>query len=186
MAIDGDPGRRGPEDRRAALLLPPLLVAAIAIVAVFFVFYQAEVVVGPSMLPALRPGDRLLLTRGYGPPRFGDIVVFRTTTDGQPTDVVKRVIGLPGDEVLVVDDIAWVNGRREPTAYETLAGDGPERVGPVTVPAGELFVLGDNRGQSLDSRYTGTVPLEAVKGRAVAVFSPITRVRRIDAVTTGE
>ncbi len=181
MTHEPIPGRAPDKDRPAALLLIPLTLLLFALVTVFFVVWRAALVAGPSMLPTLKPEDRLLTTRGYADLRHGDIVVFEPAElYDEGDDVVKRVIGLPGDVVLVAGDRVWVNGQAEPT-------DRPLRISytaptgvEVRVPPGELFLLGDNRPASFDSREMGPVPHERVKGRVVAVFAPIDRIRRID------
>lgn len=166
-------------DRAAALLILPLTMVLVLLVGVFFVFGSPFAVNGTSMYPTLHHTDRLLITRSYRTPQRGDIVVFDRLEDGVPTDLVKRVIGIPGDEVRLVGDHAWVNGRPE--------GGHPVRTSPsqdyapveVTVRPGHVFVLGDNRPVSNDSRFIGQVPLSAVKGKAVWIFTPITRIRRL-------
>lgn len=173
----GEDGRV-PNDRYALLLLP-LAVVFTLLVLVFFVLFGRATVSGDSMTPTLLAEDRLLLTKGYPVPRRGDIIVFVRDEQGRPTEVVKRVIAIPGDEVRTYGDLAWIGGKPEPKGYDIVISGSRRRVGPVTVPKGSVFVLGDNRAVSLDSRFIGFVPLSSVKGRAVAVFSPVTRIRRI-------
>lgn len=133
----------------------------------------------------------------WGTPSPGDVLVVRSPFDG--IDIVKRVIAVGGDEVEIRDDEVYLNGRsltRQPyrtdgeerTAVEGV-GDRewsvtasrftpPERHGPVTVTHGEIFVLGDHRDRSNDSRYIGGVPLENIIGRAVGLYwSSADRVR---------
>ncbi len=118
------------------------------------------------------------------PIRRGDVVVFKFPED--PTrDFIKRVIGLPGETVEIRDKTVLVDGKalEEPYARfidTPLRKDDPEyglrvesaRVpfGPETVPEGKLFVLGDNRDNSRDSRYWGYLPIDQVKGRALLVY----------------
>jgi signal peptidase I len=118
------------------------------------------------------------------PIRRGDVVVFKFPED--PTrDFIKRVIGLPGEAVEIQDKTVLVDGKplEEPYARfidTPLRRDDPEyglRVetgrgtwGPQTVPEGRLFVLGDNRDNSRDSRYWGFLPIDQVKGRALLVY----------------
>ena len=187
-AIDGAiPPAPDPDtgERIARWLLVPLLAVLVAAIAVFFVFFQTVVVVGPSMLPGLRNGDYLLVTKGYKDPVRGDIVVFKEQSDGQTIDVVKRVIGAPGDTVEVIDDAATVNGKPEPVRHiiKGTVNEYPGNTGvfpTVEVPQGYIYVLGDNRPVSLDSRYRGPIPMSQVDGRAVFRFAPITRVGFVD------
>jgi signal peptidase I len=117
---------------------------------------------GPSMQPALQPGDRALVRRGGRPLLAGDVVVFHEppllagpdpTVSAVPSEtwVVKRVVALAGDRV-------------PPAVAESAAGE-------LHVPPGALVVLGDNRPMSRDSRHWGFIPEQAVLGRAVRTLS---------------
>lgn len=167
-------------DDRYALLLVPLAAVMVTLLLVFFVFFHYTTVDGDSMKPTLLSQDRLLLTKGYDTPHRDDIIVFTLDEGGQQVEVVKRVIGLPGDSVFTRGDAATVNGKPEPRGFGTLVSDSQRTVGPLTVPKGQLFVMGDNRAVSLDSRFIGTIPISSVIGRAVAVFSPVTRLKMLD------
>jgi signal peptidase I len=117
-------------------------------------------------------------------PRRGDIVIFRSPE--RPTvDLVKRLVGLPGDTVEVVDKNLFVNGERvadaayavhkDPVLYPDRPGiDGQRRrrdnYGPIRVPDGSYFCMGDNRDHSYDSRYWGAVPAKYLKGRAFVIY----------------
>ena len=150
------------------------------IVLVFFVLFQAVRIDGPSMLPTLRDADRVLITRNTQAVHRGDIVVLITGEGETRIELVKRVIGVAGDTVEIRNDVAFVNGVREPEYGQQV--DEPRYTGsqvPLTVPSGQLYVMGDNRTLSEDSRYIGTVPLAGVVGRVVAIFAPIQRARRI-------
>ena len=168
-----------PPNNRYAPLLIVLTMVMIAVLTVFFIVFQYATVSGPSMRPSLVSDDRLLLTRGYPVAHRGDIVVFNWTFPSGPEEVVKRVVGLPGDVVVMQGDVAWVNGVREPSDHQLITAAADVPFGPAKVPDGTLFVLGDNRPVSLDSRFIGFVPLNMVKGRAVAVFSPVDRMRLV-------
>ncbi len=179
MAFDGRVTSEAPSDRKAALLLLPLLFTLIVLVLVFFVLYTPGHVDGPSMLPTLKPEDRLLVTKGYPDPRRGDLIVFSRGEGEWREEFVKRVIGLPGDTIQAQGDNIWVNGTLEPYGELLLHADTQVALGPITVPSRMLFVAGDNRPLSLDSRFAGPVPISSVKGRVVAIFSPVNRMRRI-------
>jgi signal peptidase I len=162
--------------RLAMWLLVPLLLALSTIVLVRFVLFDTARVSGPSMQPTLQNNDDVLLTRGWPDPRRGDVVVLHWTHDGTTEEIVKRVVGLPGDVVSVRGDFVTVNGKPEAfdhgiiTSNETMLAE-------VTVPRGQMFFLGDNRAVSRDSRFIGTLPLTAIHGRVVAVWAPVTRMR---------
>jgi signal peptidase I len=174
------PGPREPRvsgDRIARVILVPLLALFAAIVLVFFVFFQPVRIDGPSMLPTLRTEDRVLITRGAKDLSRGDVVVLVTDEGGVPIELVKRVIGLPGDVVDVRGDVAYVGGVREPARGQKVVPGHAVTTPAITVPQGEIYVMGDNRPLSEDSRYIGTVPLSGVKGKVVAVFAPFQRAR---------
>ncbi len=113
-------------------------------------------------------------------PRRGDIVVFKYP-DEPERDFIKRVIGLPGDTLELRNKKVYVNGQPldepyvhflEPasTSQEVTSFDVRERYGPVRVPDGQYFVMGDNRDNSQDSRYWGFLPRSYIKGRALMIY----------------
>jgi signal peptidase I len=113
-----------------------------------------------------------------------DLVVFKATGDwvavvGGPDDVIKRVIGIPGDTVQCCDAQGQVivNGTSqvEPYVFE----DNHDPFGPVVVPKGQLFVMGDHRSDSSDSRYNGTIPISSVVGHAFIRVWPIPRIHTL-------
>ena len=131
--------------------------------------------------PARSWVERVLLPSAR--PRRGDIVVFKYPEEPD-RDFIKRVIGLPGDTLEVRQKKVYVNGEAldEPYAHymdaastaaehrEFIAADVRERFGPVTVPEGQYFVMGDNRDNSQDSRYWGFLPRDYIKGRALVIY----------------
>jgi len=164
-------------DHLARILLIPLALALVAVVLVFYVAFSALQVEGQSMWPTLHTQDRLLLTHSYPAAQRGDIVVIRLRTDTGETEIIKRVIALPGDSVEIRADVAYVNGKAEPRRGQVIVPELAVDVAAQVIPDGTLYVMGDNRAVSEDSRYIGTVPLSGIVGKAVAVFSPIDRVR---------
>ena len=121
-----------------------------------------------SMAPALHRDEKVLLdklTPRLGRMDRGDMVAFASPQDGEL--VLKRVVGLGGDTVEIRDAVLFVNGRQVVERDIDLAAFDATYFGPVSVPAGELFVLGDNRVGSVDSRAYGGVPVRAVTGRVV-------------------
>jgi len=164
-------------DRVARKILIPIAVVLVVVLLVFYVFFSRGRVVGPSMLPTLREGDMVLLTKGYKEPRRGDIIFTQVDEQGTKVEIVKRVIGLPGDLVEVNKDTAIVNGVPEPQRGQIVIAAVGDSVGAYRIPVGMLYVMGDNRAVSEDSRYIGPVPISGVMGRVVALYAPITRIR---------
>ena len=94
-----------------------------------------------------------------------------------PRAFVKRVVGLPGDRIAVRDGHVIRNGRRASEPFAGACGGGPEcNLAPIAIPAGHYFLMGDNRGNSDDSRYWGPVARDQIIGRAVATYWPIGRI----------
>jgi signal peptidase I len=132
-------------------------------------------VYGSCMEPNLKTGERVLAARfsyWFNPPQRGDVVIFKYPCDPSK-NYVKRVIGLPGDTVEIRRGHLFVNGELLSEPYKLLAAHGD--YGPARVRAGKLFVLGDNRDQSNDSRYWGELPLENVQAKALLLYWPPSR-----------
>lgn len=126
---------------------------------------------GASMEPTLVSGEYVIVSRlsyRLGNPQRGDIIVFHFPRDPKE-EYIKRVIGLPGDEVEVRNGSVFVNGQGTDESYLKVKTN---YTGRWTVPAGQLFVLGDNRNNSSDSHDWGTVPMDYVVGKAVLVYWP--------------
>ncbi len=126
---------------------------------------------GFSMLPTLNNGEYVLVNRlayRFSHPVRGDIIVFRFPVNPKE-DLIKRVIGLPGDEITISEGHVYVNGAVIEEAYIAAS---PKYAGTWDVPEDHLFVLGDNRNDSSDSHSWGLVPVSNVVGRAVLVYWP--------------
>lgn len=180
--------------------LPVLVVVALGVAVLIKTFLvQAFYIPSASMEPTLLPGDRVLvnkLTYRVGEPSRGDVVVFDSPFDvdapesipralvrnvaealgiGSPaSDFIKRVVALPGDTVEIHEGRVFVNGEPLEEGYvqeESFLGE----YAAVEVPAGHVFVMGDNRNHSQDSRVFGPVAIDQVVGRAFVRVWPITR-----------
>jgi signal peptidase I len=103
-------------------------------------------------------------------PKRGDVIVFRHPTEGK--DFIKRCIGVAGDTIEVRNDVVYVNRSAQKEPYKILRGFGGEmsNFGPVVVPPGNLFMMGDNRHNSYDSRAWGPLPMQYVKGKAMVMY----------------
>lgn len=161
---------------------------------------QARVIPSESMQNTLLVGDHLIMSRvGYDAgipftnvhvplwrnPKRGQIVIFRAVVAGDNSDIIKRVIGLPGETVDVRDGGVWVNGARlheDYTIGRTDPGDpsmfraafaGQTNVFPYTVPPDCYFVMGDNRINSLDSRFEGCIPRANIIGTPLMIYMSI-------------
>jgi len=150
-------------------ILPALLIALLINVFVG----QATRVEGQSMEPNLHTDQRLVVEklsyRFHGPQRF-DVVVLRLPSQGEEL-LIKRVVGLPGETVEIRDGQVYVND--EPLDEPFITDDTrPGRQGRVTVPPLHVYVLGDNRNHSNDSRSFGPVPIENIVGRAWLSYWP--------------
>jgi signal peptidase I len=128
-----------------------------------------------SMLPTLKPGEFLLVNRvayKFGEPSIGDIIVFHAP-GANDMDYIKRVIGLPGDQVRISDGIVYVNNQ---PLYEPYLAEAPRYSGTWDIPPDAYFVLGDNRNNSSDSHMWGFVPREDIVGRALLIYWPLSEV----------
>ncbi len=123
-----------------------------------------------SMQPTLYQGEFILVNKlayRLGDFQRGDIIIFHHSVT---EDYIKRVIGLPGDTVVVRDQHVFVNNQMLDESY--IAAE-PQYEGTWKVPQGEIFVLGDNRNQSSDSHSWGFVPESTVVGRALIIYWPL-------------
>lgn len=128
---------------------------------------------GHSMEPNFHHNDYVIVSRlSYlgGDIQRGDVVVFPYPNNPEE-DYIKRVIGLPGDRIAIHDGALYVNDERveEPYLAEQMRRGFPE----VVIPEGEVFVMGDNRNDSSDSRRWGTLPISDILGKAIFVYWPL-------------
>ncbi len=150
---------------------------------------QAFKIPSESMLETLQVGDHLLVSKfSYGvkwpfsddyaitasDPEYGDVVVFKYPKDPS-LDYIKRIVGLPGDVIEMRDKVFFRNGEAVEEDY-ILKGNPSaifpirDNFGPFTVPEGQYFVMGDNRDNSQDSRFWGTVEKSAIHGKAWRIY----------------
>jgi signal peptidase I len=189
--------------RRSLFVAGMVLLGSVAALAVFFTVYRNP---SGSMLPTIRPGERLVASRLHytlfkNKPRVGDVIVFEHPQDREKV-FLKRVVAVGGDTIAMIRNEVVLNGRplerrrvAEPCTYPDVDEEGrgeprsctafEERferrrwrviqdpvsmvrdTAPVSVPAGHVFVLGDNRDNSHDSRFWGTVPADHITGRVL-------------------
>jgi signal peptidase I len=160
--------RRPPVWREIAETLLLALVA-FALLRVVVQNYRVE---GPSMEPTLHQGQFLLVNKlayRFGSLQRGDIIVFRYPHDPSRS-FIKRVIGLPGDRLEIVGGELRIDG--SPLVETYIDEQGRHSYPPTTIEADQVFVLGDNRNNSSDSRRWGTVPVSHVTGKALLCYWP--------------
>jgi signal peptidase I len=175
--------------------LPVLLITAVALA--FFIrafLIQAFYIPSESMEHTLHGcsgcsgNDRVLvwkLGKHFGDPGRGDVVVFDGRGSGfsdsdEEKDFVKRVIGIPGDRVMCCDAEGRVVRNDKSLDEPYLFEDNHEPFGPIVVQKGELWVMGDHRSHSSDSRVNGPVPIDRVVGRAFLIVWPPSRIGTVD------
>jgi signal peptidase I len=154
--------------RRRTRLRTVAVVAVVVAVVVAGLLLEPFTVRSSSMTPTLHTGDQILaekLTPRFGHLARGDLVVF--PAPGTDALMVKRVVGLAGDRVGLADGRLVVNGHRRREAYVDLDSVDGVYFGPVVVPPGSVFVMGDDRAGSVDSRDFGPVPQDRVLGRVL-------------------
>jgi signal peptidase I len=161
-----------------------------------------------SMMNTLVEGDKLIMNKlaySWGEPQHGDIIIFlrdepvngvigrasiyvsdiskKLKKEFRRNRLIKRVIGVPGDEIEIRDNALYVNGQKQEEEYaridpyENIVLNGS--VNSFTVPEGKLFVLGDNRGESMDSRSFGVIDRSWVEGKAIFRILPFSKIGSI-------
>lgn len=155
------------------------LVISLAISAFFIIFlYQPVKVEGTSMMPSLNDQERIFINKfvyRIEPIQRGDIVVFRYPRDPSKS-FIKRVIGVAGDRVRIVDGHVYVNGKLLMEDYVPTAYQDDRSYRDIVVPPDSYFVLGDHRSLSNDSRDFGPVPANYIYGKAVFGYWPVEKV----------
>ena len=156
----------------------------VAVVLAFFIRYfivELYLVEGPSMRPTLVSQERLVVNKfiyRFKAPEKGEVLVFRYPKDPS-RDFIKRVIAVPGDTIEIKDGRVFVN---QQLLNETYILDKTRGSYPLsTVPEGHIFVMGDNRNNSEDSRFkdVGFVPYDLIKGKAMMVFWPFDNLKTL-------
>ncbi|WP_163653569.1 type I signal peptidase SipX [Listeria sp. PSOL-1] len=177
-------GKEKKKGTKARVIWGWMKVILIALVIAFCIRYfliSPVTVYGDSMDPTLHDGEHLFINKVSSPKRF-DIIVF-PAPDEKNAEYIKRVIGLPGDKIEYKDDELYINGKKYKEPYldkekESLSSglltesfklsDLPACGGLKKVPKGKLFVLGDNRRISKDSRYIGFIKEKTVLGKVIS------------------
>lgn len=191
--------------------LPVLLIIALTVaVAIKTFLVQPFYIPTESMLPTIEVNDRVMVSKlnyRFGDPQRGDIVVFLSPLNGEDDasfperavrvvleavgirtasadDLIKRVVALAGDTVEIDDGLLLINDVAIDEPYVLEQGTMPD-FGPIEVPAESVFVMGDNRDVSYDSRRFGPISLKNVVGEAVVRIWPLDRFGSVDSVPPG-
>jgi signal peptidase I len=166
------------KNTKMSFIIEIIIVIIIALLLRLFIIEVIKVV-GESMEPTLMNEELVLIEKvGYyfsEPSRF-DIVIFER--EGEVELLVKRVIGLAGETVEIINGEIYINGEKlkDDTFYkEKLNYDFPA----VTVPKGKIFVMGDNRGNSKDSRYFGSIEISRIRGRGILIIWPPNEIKAV-------
>lgn len=129
-----------------------------------------------SMIPTLQIGDRVLVSKfvyRFAEPERGDIVVF-TSPNGEGPDLIKRVVAVGGQTIDIQEGRIIVDGEEVDEPFVNPQGiDDSSLIEPLTVPEGQVFLMGDNRANSTDSRYFGPQPVDHILGRAFYIYWPL-------------
>ena len=161
------------------------IVIAVIIAAIILAFFKPIIVQQESMQPNFYSGDYLITSRKayrlFGQPERGDVIVFKShlyDEKGKQKNLIKRIIGLPGDTVEIKNGDVYINGellQEEYVAEQGLSGE----MEAVTVPEGRLFVMGDNRRVSQDSRSpeVGTIEMDSIVGKVVLRLYPFNQIK---------
>lgn len=152
---------------------------AVVVFIVFLIsfFLKAIVVQGISMEPTLQTNNYLLISKQsytFGSPHRGDIVVFPHDDGVEKKLYIKRVIGIPNDKLIIRNHKLWINGKLQNEKY--IKGNTTDGLLNLTIPKGEVFVMGDNRDNSSDSRIFGTVPIKTITGKAIIRLYPFDKI----------
>ncbi len=183
----------GPRKRLRRQLVEWVLIVVVALivsVGLRTYAFQTFYIPSPSMNPTLQDGDRIIVNKlavDFGTINRGDILVFRAPPAEDcstlpVTDLVKRVIGLPGDKLYSIGNTIYVNGTALDEVWphtEPLGGEIAPASNPVVVTANHYFMMGDNHDDSCDSRMWGTIPRSDVIGKAFVRIWPLTRIGSI-------
>ncbi len=176
-------GRRS-STRNAVEWLVVIIGAVLVALLIKTFVVQAFRIPSDSMVPTLTDGDRVLVNKlSYDAHELnrGDVVVFERPADlpaaeGDPEDLIKRVIGLPGETLVSRDGTVYVDDRALTEPYLPAGTMTFNMDAPVTVPEGHILVMGDNRGNSTDGRSFGPISTDTVIGRAFMIMWPPGRI----------
>ncbi len=163
--------------------LETIVVALVISIVLYLFIMTPHEVIGSSMYPTYKDGEYVMANKvlyKLSEPKRGDVIIFKYS-DTQ--DFIKRIIGLPGDQVMLKDGYIYINDKKldesnylDSTVYSN-GGEFLHEGETVTIPEGEYFVCGDNRQHSSDSRTFGSIEKSNIKGKAWIVYFPFSNIR---------
>lgn len=148
--------------KKLAIILISTFVSAVLLFCLFFQYFKFFQVIGNSMSPALKDGEIYILQKGASDLERQDIIAFYSPEDD--LNYVKRIVGLPGETIEIKDSQVYINGQRLEENSSVQKGYIPDFIA-YKIPSDHVFVLGDNRTDSRDSRHIGSIPLDFIKGK---------------------
>lgn len=162
-----------------------IIVTSLVIALVITHFVRPTLVQGSSMYPTLEEKDYLIINRvayNHKEPQRGDIIVFKSDlvqANGKEKDLVKRVIGVPGDHLKITNGDVYINGKLQNEPY--IHGQKTEGEIDTTIPKGYIFAMGDNRGNSMDSRdpEVGIVKESDIMGKVIIRLLPFNKIGKV-------
>jgi signal peptidase I len=163
--------------------LETIVVALVISIVLYLFIMTPHEVIGSSMYPTYKDGEYLMANKivyKLSEPKRGDVIIFKYS---ETQDFIKRVIGLPGDQVMLKDGYIYINGNKlDESGYldSSVYSNGGEYLHEgetITVPEEQYFVCGDNRQHSSDSRTFGPIEKSAIKGKAWIVYFPFSNFR---------
>ena len=160
------------------------LSVAVLLMVTLMIFIKPVIVKQSSMLPTLKENNYLVLSGQsyslFGKPHRGDIVVFPYSKDKKTELLIKRVIGLPNDVIQIKNGKVFINGKQEKDKYTKDKKTNSINKTTYKVPQNEIFVMGDNRLNSMDSREIGTIPVKKVIGKVKLRLWPFSKIDYFD------
>ena len=176
---EAPPTKKPPSRARSTIEWIAVVGGALIVAVIIRTFFLAAFYIpSPSMVPTLQVHDRVLVNKlsySLHPIHRGDVVVFERPpgeTDPKVKDLIKRVVGLPGDTLESKDGVVYVNDKPLTEPYLQPPGT-TENLQRQIVPDGMVFVMGDNRGNSHDSRAFGAIDQDLIVGRAFVIVWPL-------------
>lgn len=162
-------------------LLESIIVAVVLAFIIRYFLFQPFYIPSGSMEPTLQVGDRIIVNKllyRFSTPKRGDIMVFKYPVNPN-RDFIKRVIGLPGETIQIKDSKVYIDGKilEQPFLPPDLKYD--HNFGPARVGENQYFMMGDNRNNSEDSRFWGSLPEQNIVGKAMFIYWPYNRIRQL-------